>query len=222
MERARRLSADSQHDGESVISAGSGAAASSGVVGVVTEGHPGPRLVFQYYETGTPDKRVPLCEKVRELARASEAGAELLRLRSSDLDPRSWFAVHWLPILCFSSTSPLIKGAFITYHRLDAGAGELALGAATALPMVGFVPYKIVDKAWYTSGEAGKPLVPVGRIASVTAWLLRIVRAAHPDFEHCGGVGAFALPSPVLAFQPSGVSPAIAATKDGLLTNINN
>jgi hypothetical protein len=73
-----------------------------------------PRLLFQWYETAPPDKRVPLAAKVADLAAASVEGAALASAVLADLDPRSWFAVHWLPIACHAHTAHLVKGAFVT------------------------------------------------------------------------------------------------------------
>lgn len=72
--------------------------------------------LFEYFETAKPDQRIPLTDKVRELAHSFEA---ILTGRSSDFDmSRSWYAISWYPILCDHYISKAVGGCFLTYHHL--------------------------------------------------------------------------------------------------------
>jgi hypothetical protein len=58
-------------------------------------GEPAAKPLFEFSEVERPHLRLPLHDKVAELA---EACPELLTLDSRQLHPASWFAVTWVPV----------------------------------------------------------------------------------------------------------------------------
>ncbi|KAH7550578.1 hypothetical protein JRO89_XS13G0224900 [Xanthoceras sorbifolium] len=75
-------------------------------------------LYFQYFEMSSPYWRVPLTDKITELARNYPG---LMTLRSVDLSPASWMAVAWYPIYQIPSrkNEKDLSTCFLTYHTLS-------------------------------------------------------------------------------------------------------
>ncbi|XP_028783192.1 uncharacterized protein LOC114739307 isoform X1 [Neltuma alba] len=75
-------------------------------------------LYLQYTEVSSPYQRVPLVQKIDELARTHPA---LMTLRSIDLSPASWMAVAWYPIYSIPSVKNEkdLETCFLTYHTLS-------------------------------------------------------------------------------------------------------
>lgn len=75
-------------------------------------------LYLQYTEMASPYSRVPLVEKIDELARRHPA---LMTLKSVDLSPASWMAVSWYPIYTVPSrkNEKDLEACFLTYHTLS-------------------------------------------------------------------------------------------------------
>ena len=145
---------------------------------------PDKQVVFEWFESDTPDRRLPLAQKVEQLRALGDASGEtpfdaslLGSLDSRDLDPRSWYAVQWLPILCHAHTRERIRGSFVTYHLLmSSDTGEL--------PLFGYLPFKIRPETWYREqGATGKYRAPVDLVRSPSVWL-KLVNRTHPDREH--------------------------------------
>ncbi|KAE9619107.1 hypothetical protein Lalb_Chr02g0149671 [Lupinus albus] len=78
-------------------------------------------LNFQYTETTQPYLRVPLAEKIAELAKCHPA---LMTLKSVDLSPASWMAVAWYPIYAIPTQQN--ETCFLTYHSLSSSFEETA------------------------------------------------------------------------------------------------
>ncbi|KAJ6433407.1 hypothetical protein OIU84_017160 [Salix udensis] len=76
------------------------------------------RPYFQHFERSTPYGRVPLMDKINELAGRFPG---LLSLRSVDLSPASWMAVAWYPIyhIPMGRTIKDLSTCFLTYHTLS-------------------------------------------------------------------------------------------------------
>eukprot|EP00258_Populus_trichocarpa_P029780 XP_024445799.1 uncharacterized protein LOC18107913 isoform X3 [Populus trichocarpa] len=75
-------------------------------------------LSFQYFEISSPYWRVPLLEKITELARNKPG---LMTLKNVDLSPASWMAVAWYPIYHIPSqgNEKDLSSCFLTYHTLS-------------------------------------------------------------------------------------------------------
>ncbi|KAJ9172512.1 hypothetical protein P3X46_015742 [Hevea brasiliensis] len=75
-------------------------------------------LYLQYFEISSPCWRVPLMEKITELARNHPG---LMTLKNVDLSPASWMAVAWYPIYHIPSqrNDKDLSTCFLTYHTLS-------------------------------------------------------------------------------------------------------
>lgn len=75
-------------------------------------------LYFQYFEMASPYWRVPLTDKITELARNHPG---LTTLKSVDLSPASWMAVAWYPIYHIPSrkNEKDLSTCFLAYHTLS-------------------------------------------------------------------------------------------------------
>ncbi|XP_010474984.1 PREDICTED: uncharacterized protein LOC104754483 [Camelina sativa] len=83
--------------------------------------HPNDRLGYlylQYFERSAPYTRVPLMDKINELAQRYPG---LMSLRSVDLSPASWMSVAWYPIyhIPMGRTIKDLSTCFLTYHTLS-------------------------------------------------------------------------------------------------------
>ncbi|KAJ6837129.1 uncharacterized protein M6B38_121310 [Iris pallida] len=75
-------------------------------------------LYFQYVEYCPPYGRVPLMEKVTELAQTYPG---LTSFKSEDLSPASWMSVSWYPIyhIPFRRNVKDLSACFLTYHTIS-------------------------------------------------------------------------------------------------------
>ncbi|XP_012067282.1 uncharacterized protein LOC105630152 isoform X2 [Jatropha curcas] len=81
-------------------------------------------LYLQYMEICSPCWRVPLMEKITELARIHPG---LMTLKNVDLSPASWMAVAWYPIYHIPSqrnNEKDLSTCFLTYHALSSSFQE--------------------------------------------------------------------------------------------------
>ncbi|KAF7813388.1 uncharacterized protein G2W53_034364 [Senna tora] len=83
-------------------------------------------LYLQYNEMSSPYWRVPLLDKITELARSHPA---LMTLKSVDLSPASWMAVAWYPIYSIPSqkNEKDLTACFLTYHTLSSSFEDAAM-----------------------------------------------------------------------------------------------
>ncbi|KAJ6369371.1 hypothetical protein OIU76_027747 [Salix suchowensis] len=122
-------------------------------------------LHFQYFEISSPYWRVPLMEKVTELARNNPG---LITLKNVDLSPASWMAVAWYPIYHIPSqgNDKDLSTCFLTYHTLSSsfqdcvngdddieanGTGSKQKGEGIGdipLPPFGLATYKMQGDLW--------------------------------------------------------------------------
>ncbi|KAL1340096.1 hypothetical protein AAHE18_U092800 [Arachis hypogaea] len=75
-------------------------------------------LYLEYMEKSSPYNRLPLADKIIELARSYPA---LMTLKSVDLSPASWMAVSWYPIYAIPTQkdNKALATCFLTYHTLS-------------------------------------------------------------------------------------------------------
>ncbi|XP_015940452.1 uncharacterized protein LOC107465977 [Arachis duranensis] len=73
-------------------------------------------LYLEYMEKSSPYNRLPLADKIIELARSYPA---LMTLKSVDLSPASWMAVSWYPIYAIPTHNKALATCFLTYHTLS-------------------------------------------------------------------------------------------------------
>ncbi|KAG6510902.1 uncharacterized protein LOC121975407 [Zingiber officinale] len=76
------------------------------------------QMYAQYIEYGSPYRRPPLVDKVKELARRFPG---LLSLKSEELSPASWFSVAWYPIYHIPACANVedLSACFLTYHTIS-------------------------------------------------------------------------------------------------------
>eukprot|EP01018_Ginkgo_biloba_P017196 Gb_15789 [translate_table: standard] len=157
-------------------------------------------LCLQYFEQSAPYARVPLMEKVNQLARGFP---ELLSLRSIDLSPASWMSVAWYPIYHIPTGRTVrdLSACFLTYHTLSSsfqeneiGEGDTESGAETefvktktkdsqfiTLPSFGLSTYKLQGSLWTSAGSVDQQRI-FSLLSSADSWLKQL-RVRHPDFE---------------------------------------
>lgn len=159
-------------------------------------------LLFEYFEETPPHARVPLVDKIAELARRLP---ELTSIRSIDLLPASWMSVAWYPIYRIP-TGPTLRdlaACFLTFHGLSTSLQDgtpsgiaqpkrspsacsvtISAGRDSSwinLQPFGLAHYKLRGSIWTTVGN------PERRHASslyrcAESWLRRL-NVQHPDFE---------------------------------------
>ncbi|XP_019436819.1 PREDICTED: uncharacterized protein LOC109347833 [Lupinus angustifolius] len=83
-------------------------------------------LYLEFTETTSPYSRIPLMEKITELAKTYPA---LMTLKSVDLSPASWMAVSWYPIYTIPSrkNDKDLEAGFLTYHTLSSSFEDCAM-----------------------------------------------------------------------------------------------
>nr|XP_009384030.1 PREDICTED: uncharacterized protein LOC103971673 [Musa acuminata subsp. malaccensis] len=164
-------------------------------------------LYFEFFESCSPYGRIPLLDKVLELAQTYPG---LTSFKSTELSPASWMSVAWYPIYHIPTT-PSVKElsvCFLTYHSLsslfqDHIKGSMAndLGFTRAgkngtksekknhisLPPFGLATYKLQGSLW-TSFESGDHERINSLFSAANSWLKQL-KAQHHDFNffttHC-------------------------------------
>ncbi|CAL9749195.1 unnamed protein product [Musa acuminata subsp. burmannicoides] len=77
------------------------------------------QLYLQYIEYGSPYGRIPLMDKVNELAQNYPG---LTSFKSVDISPASWMSVAWYPIYQIPNCTHVkdLSACFLTYHTISA------------------------------------------------------------------------------------------------------
>ncbi|XP_021902501.1 uncharacterized protein LOC110818060 [Carica papaya] len=156
-------------------------------------------LYFQYFERSTPYGRVPLMDKINELARRYPG---LMSLRSVDLSPASWMAVAWYPIyhIPMGRTIKDLSTCFLTYHTLSSSFQDMDLeadvegadmkrkeGEGISLPPFGLATYKMQGNVW-VSGNYGRDQEKLVSLLSVADSWLKQLKVQHHDFNYFTGI----------------------------------
>ncbi|XP_074575199.1 uncharacterized protein LOC141831683 isoform X2 [Curcuma longa] len=145
-------------------------------------------LLFEYLEHDPPFVRVPLFDKISDLAGHFPA---LKSLRSCDLLPSSWISVAWYPIYRIPTGPSLrdLDACFLTFHSLSTPMKERPTASApqrvngvpiVTLPTFGLAPYKFRGSIWTPNGGAEFQLVSSLRQAAEN-WV-RYLNVDHPDY----------------------------------------
>ncbi|XP_024007875.1 uncharacterized protein LOC18009337 isoform X2 [Eutrema salsugineum] len=159
-------------------------------------------LDFKYIERDPPYKRVPLTDKINELA---EKFPGLMTLRSVDLSPASWMAVAWYPIYHIPAckNEKDLTTCFLTYHTLSSSfqdnvvegdhsnnkcrAGTLCceeepiINKRIPLPPFGVATYKMQGDLWGKTGFDQDRLVYL--LSAADSWLKQL-NVDHHDFNY--------------------------------------
>ncbi|KAF3781475.1 hypothetical protein EJ110_NYTH36919 [Nymphaea thermarum] len=160
-------------------------------------------LYFEYFERSAPYGRIPLMDKINELA---EVFPGLMSLKSIELSPASWMAVAWYPIYHIPTgrTVKDLSACFLTYHTLsssfqaddgteddqkDAGAEDLMGGRkckdevnGIALPPFGLATYKMQGNLWLNPERRDQERL-VALLSAAGSWLKQL-GAQHHDFNY--------------------------------------
>lgn len=83
-----------------------------------SDGVAAKRQHFRWFETEKPEDRLPLYDQIKQLTSQTQF-APLNDLRNIDVDPRSWFAILWQPILCKQHTPQNSCGSFLVFYLLN-------------------------------------------------------------------------------------------------------
>ncbi|KAJ6383435.1 hypothetical protein OIU78_026840 [Salix suchowensis] len=157
------------------------------------------RPYFQHFERSTPYGRVPLMDKINELAGRFPG---LLSLRSVDLSPASWMAVAWYPIyhIPMGRTIKDLSTCFLTYHTLSSSFQDMDVdddiespekkrkeGEIIALSPFGLATYKMQGDLWVL-GNCGRDQERLGSLLSVADSWLKQLMVQHHDFNYFTGI----------------------------------
>ncbi|KAL1294491.1 uncharacterized protein [Arachis hypogaea] len=146
-------------------------------------------LYLEYMEKSSPYNRLPLADKIIELARSYPA---LMTLKSVDLSPASWMAVSWYPIYAIpSQKDKALTTCFLTYHTLSSSfqgwgmvVGEKSKrknsGSISVSPF-GLATYRMQGDIWLTpSSHVNEKVTCLYNAAN--SWLKQL-NVFHPDFN---------------------------------------
>ncbi|CAI0540722.1 unnamed protein product [Linum tenue] len=151
-------------------------------------------LYFHYIEMCSPYSRVPLREKISELAKLYPG---LMTFKNVDLSPASWMAVAWYPIYHIPSRrgEKDLDASFLTFHTLsssfkDCGTGnennmkspELVktIPGGVPLPPFGLATYKVQGDIWLAHKSDYEKAIYLQRAAD--SWLKQL-NVYHHDFN---------------------------------------
>ncbi|XP_042418033.1 uncharacterized protein LOC122006551 isoform X1 [Zingiber officinale] len=160
-------------------------------------GHSQSDLLFEYLEQDPPFVRVPLFDKISDLASHFPA---LKSLRSCDLLPSSWISVAWYPIYRIP-TGPTLKdldACFLTFHSLSTPMKERPTASVPQgvsglpivnLPTFGLASYKFRGSIWTPKGGAEFQLVS-SLLQAAENWV-RYLNVDHPDDCFFASRGAY-------------------------------
>ncbi|KAH7692175.1 hypothetical protein IHE45_01G047900 [Dioscorea alata] len=118
-------------------------------------------LIFEYFESGQPQQRRPLNEKIKELVEGNKSSncqifgdpANLEHLNLHELHPASWYSVAWYPIYRIPDGN--LRAAFLTYHSLGhftrrRTSLNTSCGATSLVsPVVGLQSYNTKGECWF-------------------------------------------------------------------------
>ncbi|XP_062103984.1 uncharacterized protein LOC133815121 [Humulus lupulus] len=164
-------------------------------------------LYFQFNETSSPYDRIPLTEKINELAQNYPG---LLKFQSTDLSPYSWIAIAWYPIYQIPLTKNVkeLSACFVTYHNLSSFHGKLLLTRDTkenisclgsrgsnsnlneqeqekeghsAIRPFAAATYKMNGELWMNPETADQQ--KIGSYLDATTSWLKLLRFQHHDFN---------------------------------------
>ncbi|CAM8888016.1 unnamed protein product [Rhodiola kirilowii] len=157
-------------------------------------------LYFQYFETLTPYKRVPLMDKISGFARRYPG---LMSLRNVDLSPASWLAVAWYPIYHIPTGRTIkdLSTCFLSYHTLSFSFQDLDEDDDTeicvrrkrteskgiSLQAFGLATYRMQGDVWI-SGTSGSDQEKLVSLASVADSWLKQLKVQHHDFNFFMGI----------------------------------
>ncbi|KAK4769440.1 hypothetical protein SAY86_027590 [Trapa natans] len=155
-------------------------------------------LYFQYFEKSPPYVRVPLMDKINELAPRYPG---LMSLRSIDLSPASWMAVAWYPIyhIPMGRTIKDLSTCFLSYHTLSSSFQDMDIEKEDCerakktkevipVPAFGLATYKMQRNVWVQGEEFGRDQERLTSLLSVADSWLKQLQVQHHDFDFFTGI----------------------------------
>ncbi|KAF3322346.1 hypothetical protein FCM35_KLT13487 [Carex littledalei] len=162
-------------------------------------------LYFEYFEVGSPYGRIPLYDKVYELAHDFSG---LTSLTSLELSPASWMAVAWYPIYHIPTRCNVkeLSACFLTYHTISSmfqddefckkeevrccqnqyfnKSSKITATKTTSmsLPPFGLATYKVKGSLWLNS-ETGDKEMAASLYSAANSWLKQL-GVQHHDFTY--------------------------------------
>ncbi|KAI8558604.1 hypothetical protein RHMOL_Rhmol04G0108600 [Rhododendron molle] len=202
-ERTDSFSDSLSYESESEkLSRSDGCSSEDGVLEQEIACHPKDKLGYlycQYFEIIAPYGRVPLMDKITELA---QRYPRLMSLRSVDLSPASWMAVAWYPIYHIPMGRNVrdLSTCFLTFHTLSSSFQDLDLesglegvekrkrrqGEGISLSPFGLATYKMQGGVW-VSQNSGRDQERLASLLSVADSWLRQLKVHHHDFDYFVG-----------------------------------
>ncbi|KAJ7970113.1 Protein of unknown function (DUF789) [Quillaja saponaria] len=168
-------------------------------------------LYLEYTEKSSPYWRIPLMNKITELARSHPA---LMTLKSVDMSPASWMAVAWYPIYHIPNQNNErdLGACFLTYHTLSSSfqdigmecddndmgkdmccsdvvgrtAGEKSNKASSSclsLPPFGLATYKMQGDLWLKPVSSSDDYERISYLYSAADSWLKQLNVHHHDFN---------------------------------------
>lgn len=157
-------------------------------------------LYFQYIEYDAPYRRLPLTDKVTELARRYRG---LMTLKSVELSPASWMSVAWYPIYHIPTRNSVkdLSACFLTYHTIssafqDNATGDMEKGVhctagnqneqkkqsnCISLSSFGLATYKVQGSIWTNPGCSDHEKIN-NLYGAAASWLMQL-GVHHHDFN---------------------------------------
>lgn len=121
-------------------------------------------IYLEHFEACSPNWRIPMMDKINELAKDHPA---LMTLRSLDVSPASWMAVAWYPIYHIpSSSNKDLSTCFLTYHTLSSSfldnddelyseeMSDCSCHDKISLSPFGLATYKMHGDLWLNPGKS--------------------------------------------------------------------
>lgn len=191
-----------ESESEKLSRSGDGSSSEDGVCEDENLWHFSDRLgypYFRYFERSSPYGRVPLMDKISELA---ERYPGLMSLRSVELSPASWMAVAWYPIyhIPMGRTIKDLSTCFLTYHTLSSSFQDMDLDddmasigkkrreeEGIALSPFGLATYKMQGSVW-VSDKSGRDEERLVSLLSVADSWLKQLQVQHHDFSYFSGI----------------------------------
>ncbi|XWS60759.1 hypothetical protein CRYUN_Cryun07bG0064200 [Craigia yunnanensis] len=157
---------------------------------------------LQYFERSSPYVRVPLRDKITEVAQSHPG---LMTLKSLDLSPASWMAVAWYPIYHIPSqrNDKDLAACFLTYHTLSLSfqdtevqydennsgietcysKGKQKVGSSSTNPLspFGLATYKMQGNLWVNPDTYDHERI-INLYSAADSWLKQL-NIHHHDFS---------------------------------------
>ncbi|CAL9130457.1 uncharacterized protein LOC135627436 [Musa acuminata AAA Group] len=161
-------------------------------------------MYFEFFESSSPYGRIPLLNKVLELAQSYPG---LTSFKSTELSPASWMSVAWYPIYHIPTRRSVkdLSVCFLTYHTLSSLFQDQIHESFTndltsfrdgkkngmkpeekcdriSLPPFGLATYKLQGSLWTMAGTGDHERI-TSLLGAAKSWLQQL-KVQHHDFTY--------------------------------------